>query len=295
MKHFIFIFFLSVLFLSCEKSIEFDLKEAAPELSVDASIETNEAPVVILTRSLNYFSEVSTGVISNSFIKDAEVTIRSGTAVYPLKRFDVMLPGNVPFSFYSSDPAQPQQYLRGEEGKSYTLQVNWSGKQYTATTTIPLPRKTIDSLWWKPVPGDTDTSSRAVLMGRFTDPPGFGDYIRYFTRVNSGSFFPGLNSVFDDLLVNGTTYDIAIDKGVNRNAEIDFDNFVFFRKGDTVTVKFCNIDKATYDFWRTTEFSYQSIGNPFSTPTKILGNVSNGALGYFGGYATQFRSLIIPR
>jgi hypothetical protein len=295
MKKTVLMSFLSLVLLSCEKSVDFDLNDAEPVLSVDASIETNEAPVVILTRSLNYFSTVTADVIGQSVIRDAQVFIRSGSTVYPLRRFDVVLGGNVPFSFYSSDPSRPQEFLRGEEGKQYTLQINWAGRQYQASTSIPVLRKKVDSLWWEKVPGAPDTSTRAVLLGRVTDPPGFGDYIRYFTRVNSGAFFPGINSVFDDLLVNGTTYDIPIDKGVDRNSEIDFDNFVFFRKGDTVTLKFCNIDKATYDFWRTTEFSYQSIGNPFSTPTKILGNISNGALGYFGGYATQFRTIIIPR
>ena len=60
-------------------------------------------------------------------------------------------------------------------------------------------------------------------------------------------------------------------------------------------LKVCNIDKATFDFWRTMEFSYASVGNPFSTPTKVLGNISGNALGYFGGFAAQFRTLIIPK
>ena len=138
-------------------------------------------------------------------------------------------------------------------------------------------------------------SKRMVLKARVTDPPGFGNYIRYFTKVNRGEFLPGLNSVFDDALVNNSTYVVDVDKGVDRNTDIDFDNYGFFAKGDTVTIKFSNIDKATFDFWRTAEFSYQSIGNPFSTPTKIIGNISNGALGYFGGYANQFSTVYIPR
>jgi hypothetical protein len=56
-----------------------------------------------------------------------------------------------------------------------------------------------------------------------------------------------------------------------------------------------NIDKTTFDFWRTMEYSYQSVGNPFSTPTKVMGNISGNALGYFGGYATQYRTLIVPK
>jgi hypothetical protein len=156
-------------------------------------------------------------------------------------------------------------------------------------------KKTIDSLWWVKAPNKPDTSTQVVLRAKVTDPPGFGDYIRYFTSVNNADFLPGFNSVFDDLLVNGTSYNIDIDRGVDRNAEFNQEDYGFFRKGDTVTVKLSNIDKATFDFWRTLEFSLQSTGNPFSSPTKIIGNISNGALGYFGGYANQFRSIIIPK
>jgi hypothetical protein len=62
-----------------------------------------------------------------------------------------------------------------------------------------------------------------------------------------------------------------------------------------VDVKLSNIDKATYDFWRTMEYNYQSIGNPFSSPVQVISNISNGALGYFGGYGSQYTQLSIPQ
>ena len=83
--------------------------------------------------------------------------------------------------------------------------------------------------------------------------------------------------------------------GINRNADRDSIEYNFFFRGDTVDFKLSNIDKATYDFWRTWESAYSSVGNPFSSPTKVLGNISNNALGYFGGYASQYRRLIIPQ
>jgi Domain of unknown function (DUF4249) len=296
MKLHILLISLVFFLIACEKKVDFDLKQSSELLTVDASIESNEQPVVILTKSLNYFSKVTADVIANSLIKDAEVFISDGTKTHKLKRFDVTIPGaNVAFSFYASDPASPSTIITGEFGKTYTLRILWQGKEYNSTTTIPLLTKTIDSLWAVRPPNTPDTSKRMVLKARVTDPPGFGNYIRYFTKVNSEPFLPGLNSVFDDALVNNSTYTVDVDKGVDRNTDIDFDNFGFFAKGDTVTVQFSNIDKATYDFWRTVEFSYQSIGNPFSSPTKILGNISNGALGYFGGYANQFKTIIIPK
>jgi hypothetical protein len=62
-----------------------------------------------------------------------------------------------------------------------------------------------------------------------------------------------------------------------------------------VTVKFCNIDQNTYKFWNTWEFAFQAVGNPFSSPIKITNNISNNALGAFCGYATQFKTVIIPK
>jgi hypothetical protein len=119
--------------------------------------------------------------------------------------------------------------------------------------------------------------------------------MRFYTRTGNGAFLPGLNSVFDDQIIDGVTYDVEVEHGFDRNTEFDPENYSYFNKGDTVTVKFCNIDKTIFDFWRTMEYSYSSIGNPFSTPTKVLGNIQGGALGYFGGYAVQYRSLVIPK
>jgi hypothetical protein len=208
--------------MGCEKKVEFDLNEAKELLTVDASIETNQDPVVVLTKSLNYFSKISAEVLANTIIKDAEVYISAGTTTHKLKRYDVVVPGtNIPFSFYSSDPANPSTIIRGESGKTYGLRIVWQGKEYTSTTTIPAIRKTIDSLWWVKAPNTPDTSTKVVVRAKVTDPQPFGDYARYFTKVNSGNFLPGFNSVFDDAFVNGTSYTVDVDRGVDRNVELD--------------------------------------------------------------------------
>jgi hypothetical protein len=284
-----------VLLTGCEKRVDFKLKNSTELLTVDARIENDTDPVVVLTKSFNYFSKITPDILANSLITDAEVFISNGTVTHQLKRFEVPLTGNYKFSYYSTDPANVATRVTGEIGKQYNLRIIWQGKEYTSKTTIPDSKKKMDSIWWERVPNSPDTSTRVVVRGKFTDPPAFGDYIRYFTSVNGETFLPGLNSVFDDQLVNGTVYTADIDRGVDRNTEINFDDYGFFKKGDTVTVKFSSINKATFDFWRTVEFSYQSIGNPFSSPTQIIGNINNGALGYFGGYANQFKTIIIPK
>jgi hypothetical protein len=132
-------------------------------------------------------------------------------------------------------------------------------------------------------------------MGRFIDPSGLGNYTRYFTQVQGWHFFPGFNSVYDDQLTDGTTYNFQIEKGVDRNNSFNLEEYPFFNRGDSVVVKYCNIDKATYDFWRTMEYSYSNIGNPFASPNKVISNIHGGGLGYFGGFAAQYLSIVIPK
>jgi hypothetical protein len=210
-----------------------------------------------------------------------------------LKEYTINTPDGYKLYYYSIDSSSLGTAFLGQLSGNYSLRINTGGKEYTAATTIPALTKKIDSLWWQKSTNNPDTT-QVLLMGRASDPPGFGNYIRYFTSTNGGQFYPGLTSAFDDQIVDGKTYSLQIERGVNRNEEIDFDTYSYFSRGDTVTVKFTNIDKATYDFWRTMEYSYSSIGNPFSSPTKVISNIKGGGLGYFGGYATQYISLVIP-
>ena len=288
----LFAFF--ILFNSCEKGISFNLHQADAQLVVDGSIENDKAPMIILSNSLDYFSKISPSILEKSFVHNALVTLSDGTKTQQLKEYAVPLSTEDSIYYYSIDSSNLSNAFVGKFNSQYALHIEAAGKTYDANTTIPSLAKKIDSLWWIKAPDNPD-SNKVILMSKVTDPPGLGNYIRYFTRVNDSLFYPGLNSVYDDQIVDGTTYSIQVEKGVDRNQSIDFENYSFFERGDTVTVKLCNIDKATFDFWRTMEFSYQSVGNPFSTPTKVLGNISNGALGYFGGYAAQYKGLIIPK
>lgn len=249
--------------------------------------------MVVLTNSLNYFSNISPQLLLNSFVKGADVFISNGSLTHKLKEYTVPIGGSFSLSYYSTDSSNLSTAFVGELNKKYSLRIVADGKEYTATTTIPNITKQIDSVYYKAGPPQLDTN-KVIVMVKATDPPGFGDYVRYFTKRNSEPFLPGLNSAFDDLFIDGTSYELQVGAGVDRNTSISEDD-LFFNKGDTVTLKLSNIDKATYDFWRTIEFAYQAVGNPFSTPVKVLSNINGNALGYFGGYASQYRTLIIPR
>ncbi len=290
MKNIIVPIIASILLLaSCEKNIDFKLDDAEKVLVVDAQIENGQAPTVILTTSFDYYNTISPQILASSFVRNADVTISNGTVTHKLKEYPVLFFGFVGY-FYSLDSSNLATAFVGEFNKQYTLNIKSDGKEYAAVTTIPLLTKFPDSLWFKRAPLNPDTNKR-VLMTKVTDPPGLGNYIRYYTQKNGGQFLPGENSVFDDNVIDGVKYELQVDPGVDRNNRISSDSN-FFKKGDTVTLKLCNITKPTYTFWSTWEFAQQSIGNPFSQPNKVLGNISNGALGAFCGYAAWYKTII---
>ncbi|MEP7237433.1 MAG: DUF4249 domain-containing protein [Ferruginibacter sp.] len=291
MKQLIFLVILSMFFSSCEKNIDFDLKYADPLLVVDAQVENGQAPTVALSRSLSFFSEISVSILANSFVHNAEVTMSNGTQTHKFKEYAVPLGNGYSIYYYSIDSSNLATAFVGELNKQYNLTIKVDGQVYIAKTTIPALTKIFDSLWTKPAPSNVDTSKR-VLMVRAIDPPGLGNYVRYFTKKNSERFLPGFNSVFNDEVVDGTTYQGQVDQGIDRNNPLPTGDDRFFARGDTISFKLSNIDKTTYNFWNTWEFNQQSIGNPFSQPGKVLGNISNGALGAFCGYASKVGTII---
>lgn len=280
-----------LIFTGCEKDINFDLDDMEPVLAVDAQIENDQAPVVILTRSFSYFDSLSPQALSASFVRNAEVYMSNGTLTHRLKEYAYELAPGLSAYYYSTDSSNLATAFAGAFGGAYTLKIIAEGKEYNASTDIPVASNFPDSIWFVPAPQNPDTLKR-VMYVKATDPPGRGNYYRYFTRINREPFYPGEN-VFNDQVIDGVTYTLQFPPGINRNRPVSRDEN-FFLKGEEVTLKFTSINAATYKFWNTWEFAYQSIGNPFAQPNKVLGNISNGALGAFCGYAAGYRTLIAP-
>ncbi len=279
-----------LLMLSCEKDVTLNLNTAEPLLVVDAQIESGEAPVVVLTKSLGYFSKIDPQILAGSFVRNAEVYISNGTVTHKLKEYSTLFAPGFTAYFYSNDITNPATAFVGEFAKTYNLRVVADGKEYISNTFIPNNAITLDSIYTRIAPQNPDTSKRILLL-KSTDPSGLGNYGRYFTKKNSEPFLPGENSVFDDQVIDGTVFTVQLPQGIDRNNPPKADS-TFFKRGDTITLKYCNIPQSAYIFWSTWEFAFQGIGNPFAQPNKVLGNISNGALGAFCGYGVQYKTII---
>ena len=288
-KNFALIIFLMLL-VGCEKNVDLNLEVATPVLVVDGQIENGNAPIIVLTKSLGYFSKISPDILANSFVRNAEVYVSNGILTHKLREYAIPLTPGYTAYFYSNDLLNPATSFLGTFNTNYTLRVIAEGKEYTSSTKILNNAFSLDSIWTRPAPQAIDTLRRLFYI-KTTDVPGLGNSGRYFTKKNSEEFLAGENSVFDDQIVDGTTLSSIVPPGVDRNNRVQGEKNLF-QKGDTITMKYCNIDRKTYDFWNTWEFAFQSIGNPFAQPNKVLGNISNGALGAFSGYAVQLKTII---
>ncbi|MDX5437010.1 MAG: DUF4249 domain-containing protein [Pontibacter sp.] len=309
MKHLPIILLLILLGLSsCEENLTLDIPEGEPQLVVEGHIEQGTHPIVVLTRSLPVFADVSAATLENAFVHDAQVTVSAGDKTYTLQELpsaafsmelkeqlaiqfgisEKLLNGSSGFPFYIYTTTE----LKGELGKSYRLRISHEGKVLTAVTTIPNINP-IDSLWTAPHPDPQEDSLR-VLMYKYTDPDTLGNSVRYFTKRNSEPFYPGLlGSVFNDELINGSTITFPLDRGEPRGQkEINRDLYGYFGKGDTVIVRWAAIDLTHFRFWSTLESEQNSNGSPIGSPNTTRSNI-NGGLGIWGGYGVTYHGIVI--
>ena len=283
----------SVLLFSCQKEVHIDLGTSPTQIVVQGAIETNLPPYVVLTSTISFFSTVDLATLEKSFIHDAVITISDGIKTIPLKEYSIDTGKNSKFYVYTIDTGNLANVILGEENKSYTLKIISGGKTYTSTTKIPSP-KGIDSLWFaKPIfPGPTTPDSALQLFVNYKDPDSLGNFVRYFTSRGNQLFYP--SGIFSDEVVNGKTINnIGLFAGFDASLDTYSDSLIFFYPGDTVGLKWCEIDNKVYKFWDTYLFASNSIGNPFASPINIISNISNGALGVWAGYGSLTYSKIV--
>ncbi|MEJ8802341.1 DUF4249 family protein [Pontibacter sp. H249] len=300
---------LSLLLLSsCEESITIDIPEGKEQLVVEGHIEQGAPPIVILTKSVPVFANVSFETLQNAFVHDAQITVSTSGQAYTLQEISSAsfteelkqqvatqfgLPVNLlngasgfPFYVYTTDA------LKGDIGKSYNLRISYQGEVLTATTTIP-NLNPIAALSTAPHP-KPEQDSLKILLYRYADPDTLGNSVRYFTKRNSEPYYPGLfGSVFNDELINGSSITFPLDRGEPKGqAEINEDLYGYFGRGDTVTVRWAAIDLAHFRFWNTLESEQNSNGSPIGSPNTTRSNIIGG-LGIWGGYGVTYHTLII--
>jgi hypothetical protein len=289
--------FTAVCFTSCEKEIKFNLNTGEEKLVVQGEIEDGGPPFVVLTKTMGFFEKIDLTALENAFIHDAVVTVSNGTKTITLVEYALDTGGTgAKFYVYTVDTSNLNNIMLGEFEKFYTLNIKYNNKEYTAQTKIPNV-KGVDRMYRGEIAipgGPNEPPADAVgLYIDVVDPDTTGNYIRYFTKRNDEQFYPvevasaeklGIGAQYLDSIAIGFGYDPSLP---------DSSDLIYPKIGDSVTLKWCSVDKYVYDFWDSYTFAVASVGNPFASPINLPTNISNGALGIWAGYGTSYISIKI--
>lgn len=293
---------------SCETEFTPESIENAEQIVVEGYIEAGEnagPTYVILTKSLPFFDEINQETFNNIFINDAEVKVFDGENEFILSELCIseLTPEQMEIAseFLGVDANSEGvefcvyidlfQQITPEIGGRYDLTVKIGEETLTATTTIP-ELVALDSLKFIPSPGE-DVDTLAQLEAYVQDPAGIDNYYRYSTQINSEPMIGGVPSVTDDRLFDGQFFAFPIAKAERRDAEFNTTTYGYYFVGDTLTMRWANVDKEHFDFWNTLEFNALNQG-PFSSYTRVDSNIEGG-IGIWGGYATKYYTLIVEK
>ena len=254
---------------------------AKSQLVVEGWIDSGRFPVVMLSRTMPVGGEFTPmGSIKDYVERWAKVTVSDGER-------EVILVGRPdngyfpPFIYTSTD-------MRGVEGRTYKLSVDCpDGTHAEAVTSISKP-VVIDSFAIEPVAVADSLRQIYAFIG---DARAENDYYKVFTHV-LGRPYGYLSSYLGIAAGSSLAADGRLPVNPGRiNITPDFSTY--FAVGDTVMVKIARIDSVAYAFWRDFEDMTTLSGNPFFPVTNNIQSNVSGALGYWFGYGSTYKSLIV--
>jgi len=254
------IFLNSTIFLfavsSCQKVIHVDLNSADPQLVVEAYVtDAPDSIWVKLTKTVNFSDK-------NEFppVDNAEVIISDNE-------------GNSEKLTQTAPGIYRAINMQGTPGRTYNLEINYNNKKYTASSYMNFPVE-IDSITL----GKSFFSGNVTVQIHFTDPGNTKNYYRYLREIN-GLKQTDFNIISDDLR-NGQSSFVTLSTGMRK-----------LSPGDTVICYLHSIDFNTYEYYRT--FNQINNTGPTATPGNPIGNISNGAIGFFAAFSIRSKMLVI--
>ena len=335
MKKILFVPILFFLFVSCIKEFDLKLNKSEKLLVVDGLITNGKGPYYVrLTRSSNNLNTAfidSVYVNFNNHFQDSAQAVTNAVVIISdnLGNTDTLIPVPQYYSgyvqFYNStknamdsvyEPKLEEIYginkgfyktthIQGVAGRYYTLKVLVDGKVYHSQCYMPLLPK-IDSIsYTKKISEILKGEEYYSPIIYFRKPKENGYYLFRFnanwdvhdSRVNI--ILPAINSVsnWDFSIIstkllkpNVNGLDIQIGNYVKTN----FAQNYFWENEIVMTMN--SLTEEGYAFYNNLIGQFKSDGGAFKpTPASPVGNISDGALGFFRASATiELRKKITP-
>lgn len=288
----------SVTVVSCipQRSIDVPLPSVPPRLVVESYAEAGSILRVSVSQTSPYFQTIPTdtaGLIR--FVQQQLITGDSALAI--LVRFapdgttelerDTLTyspfgtPGNVyPFGEFRSRNPIPADY-----SQVLALQV----QDLRRASAIPVENRIVVATTQliQPVPIDSIRVEK--------NPRGKEEYS---VRVRWRDPDLSTTNYFRVTITNGnpdSTTSINLRDELLTSEVIGFATTYYFAPGDTVDVRLYHVPKVYHDFRRSVDGATAANSNPFSEPTRIFTNWSNGGYGIFSGVAGSRQQVVIPR
>lgn len=253
---------LALLFVSCEKVVDLNIKDNQSKLIIEGNVTNQPGPYFVkITRSVPL---KETGAYPT--IDDAQVVISDDA-------------GNSETLMAMGAGIYQTKSISGVEGRTYTLQVQAEGKEYTATSTMPA-WVTFDSLKVEElvIVGDTEYNLIPVYM----DPVLKGNNYRFILTVNDKVI--NQHFVQNDDVKNGV---------VNTDRLEINDDDVKLKKGNVVRVEMQCVDANVALYYTTLALIGDSGPGGGTTPANPQSNISNGAMGLFSAHTTAQKGVTI--
>lgn len=259
---------------SCTERIDVKLDSDYVRLVVEGYITTDTTThYVKLSKTSDYFSDQKAPRVSGAI-----VSISDGSSTFQLSETES---GS---GIYATTPD-----VHGVVGNTYTLNIDLpeeidGSTLYTATSEIH-PVNTIDSI---EVKYEEDWYGWVVQL--YAQDPPSTEFYMFNIYKNGDHLTDTINKVgvTDDLFFNGN-YTMGI--GVAFLDEEKPREFV--HPNDTVLLQMASITEGYYNFvWQVQEQTGYQAPLFSGPPANIIGNISNGAIGYFAAYSTTYSSVV---
>lgn len=276
--HTFFLVLISVWIFSCTEKIDVELDSTFVRLIVEGNLTTDTMVHQIkLSKTSDYFSNQPAPKVTGAILK---ISDEEGNEIMLEEKED---------GIYETPPN-----FFGLSNRTYNLTIDLQEEiggftTYTGSSYIPEVAP-IDSIGMEFNTSFGDEGFWIVKLYA-TDPGGIKNYYQFNVYKNGDLMTDTLDKIsfVDDLLFDGNfTFGIGVNFFDNSKANEQFEI------GDTVVLEMGGITKEHYTFMAnvTEATSYQNplFGGP---PANPIGNIDNGAFGFFATYSTTYSSLIL--
>lgn len=249
---------------SCQEVIDIELKNSDRRYVIEGSLTLGtDQSTVRVTRTTSYFSSQPPQPVTNATV---EITMPDG---------EIETMTHLGGGFYKAID------LNIVESSEYKLKVEVEDETFVATTYMnaPVIIDTLDAEYQEGFFGEPGSYNVFIT---FQDAPGPNHYkVRTFLNGELMNQSDDIQ-IFDDRFSDGTIIRIPV-----FNSTFDI--------GDTVEVDLQSIDRKIYKFYETfTAIAGSGAGSPFSAaPANPETNITGGALGYFGAFTSNRKTIII--